>query len=129
MPLLVYSTKTNDAEERLLRVIELLLPEKKLKFYRSIDDLSARLRQPVFNPRIIILLAASRKELENILSIRELLEDAKIILIVPDTDPATLARGHTLRPRFLSDCNSDFVDVAAVVGQMIKNLEHNSRHD
>jgi len=129
MTLLVYSTKTNDAEERLLRVIELLLPEKKLKFYRSIDDLSARLRQPVFNPRIIILLAASRKELENILSIRELLEDAKIILIVPDTDPATLARGHTLRPRFLSDCNSDFVDVAAVVGQMIKNLEHNSRHD
>lgn len=129
MPLLVYSTKTNDAEERLLRVIELLLPEKTLKFYRSIDDLSARLRQPVFNPRIIILLAASRKELENILSIRELLEDAKIILIVPDTDPATLARGHTLRPRFLSDCNSDFVDVAAVVGQMIKNLEHNSRHD
>ncbi|MEQ8180517.1 MAG: hypothetical protein ABRQ28_05430 [Smithellaceae bacterium] len=129
MPLLVYSTKTNDAEERLLRVIELLLPEKKLKFYRSIDDLSARLRQPVFNPRIIILLAASRKELENILSIRELLEDAKIILIVPDTDPATLARGHTLRPRFLSDCNSDFVDVAAVVGQMIKNLEHNSRRD
>ena len=129
MPLLVYSTKTNDAEERLLRVIELLLPEKKLKFYRSIDDLSARLRQPVFNPRIIILLAASRKELENILSIRELLEDAKIILIVPDTDPATLARGHTLRPIFLSYCNSDFVDVAAVVGQMIKNLEHNSRHD
>jgi len=129
MTLLVYSTKTNDAEERLLRVIELLLPEKKLKFYRSIDDLSARLRQPVFNPRIIILLAASRKELENILSIRELLEDAKIILIVPDTDPATLARGHTLRPRFLSDCNSDFVDVAAVVGQMIKNLEHNSRRD
>jgi hypothetical protein len=129
MTLLVYSAKTNDAEERLLRVIELLLPEKTLKFYRSIDDLSARLRQPVFNPRIIILLAASRKELENILSIRELLEDAKIILIVPDTDPATLARGHTLRPRFLSDCNSDFVDVAAVVGQMIKNLEHNSRHD
>ena len=129
MTLLVYSTKTNDAEERLLRVIELLLPEKKLKFYRSIDDLSARLRQPVFNPRIIILLAASRKELENILSIRELLEDAKIILIVPDTDPATLVRGHTLRPRFLSDCNSDFVDVAAVVGQMIKNLEHNSRRD
>lgn len=129
MTLLVYSTKTNGAEERLLRVIELLLPQKKLKFYRSIDDLSARLRQPVFNPRIIILLAASRKELENILSIRKLLEDAKIILIVPDTDPATLARGHTLRPRFLSDCNSDFVDVAAVVGQMIKNLEHNSRHD
>lgn len=129
MVLLVYSTKTNDAEERLLRVVELLLPENKLKLYRSIDDLSNKLRQPVFNPRIIILLAASRKELENILSLRVLLEDAKIILIVPDTNPATLARGHTLKPRFLCDCHSDFVDVAAVLGQMIKKLNQNNRHD
>jgi len=129
MTLIVYSTKTNEAEKRLHRVIELLLPAKKLKLYRSIDDFSHRLRQPVFNPRIIILLIVSRKELEDILSIRELLEDAKIILIVPDTDPATLARGHTLRPRFLSHCNSDFVDVAAVLGQMIRKMEHNRRHD
>lgn len=123
MTLLIYSTKTDGAEERLLRIIELLLPEKELKFYRSIDDLSDVLRQPIFNPRIVILFASSRKELEHILSIRELLEDAKIILIVPDTDPATLARGHTLRPRFLSDCNSDFVDIAAVLSQMIKKLK------
>ncbi|MEN6621913.1 MAG: hypothetical protein ABFD50_10225 [Smithella sp.] len=123
MTLYIYSTKTDGAEERLLRVIELLLPEKELKFYRSIDDLSDVLRQPVFNPRIVILFASSRKELEDILSIRELLEDAKIILIVPDTDPATLARGHTLRPRFLSDCNSDFVDIAAVLSRMIKKLK------
>jgi hypothetical protein len=124
MTLLIYSTKTDGAEERLLRVIELLLPEKELKFYRSIDDLSDVLRQPVFNPRIVILFASSRDELEDILSIRELLEDAKIILIVPDMDPATLARGHTLRPRFLSDCNGDFVDIAAVLSQMIKKSQH-----
>lgn len=129
MTLLVYSTKTNKAEERLLRIIELLLPEKKLKFYRSIDDFSDRLRQPVFNPRIVILLTTSGKELEEVLFIRELLEDAKIILIVPDTDPATLARGHTLRPRFLSSCNSDFVDVVAVLGQIIRKIEHNGQHD
>jgi len=125
MTLLIYSTKTDGTEERLLRVIELLLPEKELKFYRSIDDLSDELRQPVFNPRIVILFASSRDELKDILSIRELLEDTKIILIVPDTDPATLARGHTLRPRFLSDCNSDFVDIASVLSQMIKKLEQN----
>ncbi|MEN6332381.1 MAG: hypothetical protein ABFD57_10375 [Smithella sp.] len=75
------------------------------------------------------MLAASGKELEDILSIRELLEDAKIILIVPDTDPATLARGHTLRPRFLSDCGSDFVDVAAVLGRMIERSAGMNRDD
>ena len=129
MTVLFYSTKKNDAEERLFRVVELLLPEKKIELYRSIDDLSRQLRQPVFSPRIAVLLASSPEELENIISIRELLEDIKIILIVPDINPATLARGHTLRPRFLCDCNSDFVDVAAVLGQMIKKLGQNNRYD
>lgn len=124
MTLLIYSTKTNGSEERFLRIIELLLPEEKLKFCRSIDDLSNELRQPAFIPRIVILFASSTEELEDFFPIRELLEDTKIILIVPDTNPATLLKGHILRPRFLSDYNSDFVDIAAVVGKMIKKLEH-----
>jgi hypothetical protein len=129
MTLLIYSTGTEGAGERLIKVIELLLPEKKFELCRSIDDLSKRLRQPVFNPTIAILLASSMEELQDILSIGELLEDTKIILIVPDTNPATVAKGHTLRPRFLSNCNSDFVDVAAVLGQMIRKLGQNNGID
>ena len=119
MTLLIYSTTTSLEEKRLLRIIELMLPEKEFKFYRTIDDFSQRLRQPVLKQRIVILLLNSTKELEDVLSIRELLEDTKIILIAPDTNQATLARGHILRPRFLSDCKSDFVDVAAVLGHII----------
>ncbi len=128
MTLLIYSTTTSLEEKRLLRIIELMLPEKKFKFYRTIDDFSQRLRQPVLKQRILILLLNSPKELEDVLSIRELLEDAKIILIVPDTDPATLARGHILRPRFLSDGKSDFVDVAAVLGRIIRKIGHYEQH-
>jgi len=124
MTFLIYSTTTTLEEKRLLRIIELMLPEKKFKFYRTIDDFSQRLRQPVLKQRILILLLNSPKELEDVLSIRELLEDAKIILIVPDTNPATLARGHILRPRFLSDSKSDFVDVAAVLGRIIRKIGH-----
>jgi len=124
MTLLIYSTTTSLKEKRLLRIIELMLPEKEFKFYRTIDDFSQRLRQPVLKQRIVILMLNSPKELEDVLSIRELLEDAKIILIVPDTNPATLARGHILRPRFLSDGRSDFVDVAAVLGRMIRKIGH-----
>jgi hypothetical protein len=122
MTLLIYSTTTSLKEKRLLRIIELMLPEKKFKFYRTIDDFSQRLRQPVLKQRIVLLLLNSPKELEDVLSIRELLEDAKIILIVPDTNPATLARGHILRPRFLSDSKSDFVDVAAVLRRIIRKI-------
>lgn len=30
-----------------------------------------------------------------------------------------------LRPRFLSNCNSGFMDIAAVLGWMIKKSQHN----
>jgi tRNA splicing ligase len=87
------------------------------------------LRQPLFNPTIAILLATTREELQDILSIRDLLWDIKIILIVPDMNRGTVAKGHTLRPRFLCDCNSDFVDVAAVFSLMIRNLSYDNNVD
>lgn len=121
MSLLVFSTKTNAAEKRFLRVTELLLPWKDLIICRTINELSDEFRQPHLNPRIVVLFASTQKELNDILSIREFLADTKIILIVPDTNPSTLARGHTLRPSYLSTCNTDFVDIAAVLGKMIKN--------
>jgi hypothetical protein len=129
MALIIYSSKTEDAGERLLSVIGLLIPENKLEVYRTISELSQRLRQPLFNPTIAILLATTREELQDILSIRDLLWDIKIILIVPDMNRGTVAKGHTLRPRFLCDCNSDFVDVAAVFSLMIRNLSYDNNID
>jgi len=121
MALLIYSTKKEGAGERLQRVIELMFPHNVFEIYRSIGELSKRLRQPVLNLTIAILLASSREELLDLLSLRELLWDMKIILILPDSTPRTIAEGHLLRPRFFSDCSSDFVDVAAVLNLMISN--------
>jgi hypothetical protein len=71
---------------------------------------------------VAILLASSKEELLDLLSLRDLLWDIKLILILPDSTPGSIAQGHLLRPRFLSDCGSDFVDVAAVLNLMISNL-------
>lgn len=122
MALLIYSTKTDGADKRLLRVIELLFPRHKFKICRSSGELSKWLKESVFNQTIAILLASSREDLQDILSLRGLLLDMKIILIVPDSDQNTFAQGHMLRPRFLTDCNSDFIDVAAVLNLMVRNM-------
>jgi hypothetical protein len=123
--LLIYTSKTEGAGERLFRVISSLFPERDLEIYQSIGKLTKRLRQPIFYPTIVILLASSKEELQDILFLRDLLENAKIILILPDSNPETLAVGHTLRPRFMSDCGSNFIDLAAVLTLMIRNLDRN----
>jgi len=121
MELLIYSSINDGAGGRLLNVMRMLLPEKKFELCRSIEEFSQRLRQPIFNPTIAVILALSREELQAIISIRHLLEDTKIILIVPDTNPDTMKKGHTLRPRYLTNCESDYVDVAAVLKRMLSH--------
>ncbi|NVM57217.1 MAG: hypothetical protein HWN51_03755 [Desulfobacterales bacterium] len=68
---------------------------------------------------IAVLLAASREELSDILSIRDLLTDIRVILVLPDRDDDTIAKGHTLRPRFFTYADSDFVEIAAVLSKML----------
>lgn len=118
MNVLFYGKMTHGSGERLKKVIEALVPEN-VKICRTIDSLCHGLRQPGHNMTIAVLLASSREDLVDILSIRDLLYDVRIILILPDRKDDTIAKGHTLSPRFLSYIGSDFIDVAAVLDKML----------
>ena len=123
--IIFFSTSCGEAEERLLRVIETVVTARDIKTYRTIDSLSRGLRQRRNDDDIVILLASSKVELHylNLVSLRHLLSDMKIIVILPDSNADTVAKGHILKPRFLSYCDGDFQDVAAVLSRMIENME------
>ena len=124
---ILFSTSQRKSGERLQRIVEAVVSEKNVKIYRTIDALSGGLRQPRNDVSVALLLASSRMDLHELVSLRDLLWDIKIILILPDSDPETIAKGHILRPRFLSDCDSNFQDVAAVLSRMIKNSDTNKK--
>jgi hypothetical protein len=119
-----FSTVRGEPGERLLRIIESVVSKEKVKICRNIDALSRTLRRPRDCAAIAILLATSGKDLPDILSLRDLLLDIKIILVLPDSDPDTVSKGHILRPRFMSDCSSDFQEIAAVLKRMVENLDN-----
>jgi len=66
-----------------------------------------------------VILAPGRKILLELQDLDQMLERLRVILILPDADPQTIARGHNLRPRYLSNIQSDFQDVAAVLRKML----------
>ena len=68
---------------------------------------------------MVILLAVTQKDLDDILVIRKMLQNMRIILIAPDNKDATIAKGHLLRPRFMCHIMSDFTEISDV----IKNIE------
>jgi hypothetical protein len=123
--IIFFSTSCGEAEERLIRVIETVVSKDNMRIFRTVDSFSKRLRQPRKDADIAVLLASSKVELNylNLISLRNLLWDMKTIVILPDSNPDAVAKGHILRPRFLSYCDGDFQDVAAVLSRMIENLE------
>ena len=121
MDILLYTTKGNRAGTYLKHVIESLVFEGKTEAYDSIEAFGIRLGQTLYEEAIAVLLAGNREELLEILTIGDLLNDIPIILIIPDQDRDTVHTAHTFTPRFLSQTDSDFKDVAAVLKKMLAN--------
>ena len=118
---IIYLSSRKESGDKLREIIETVVSYEDIRFYRTIDTLSQGLRQPRNDVNVAVLVASNRVELHDLIALRSLLWDIKIILILPDSDPNTVAEGHILRPRFLIDCHSNFQDVAAVLNRMIGN--------
>ncbi len=127
MELIYYSTEKNNAGKHLNSVIQHLSQEIRLENFSSTHKLSLRLRQPVYDIAVAVLLAGNRKELLDFLSIHDLLANIPLILILPDRENDTVSKGHRFHPRYLAYVDSDFSDVGLVLEKMISNIRHGKR--
>lgn len=108
------------AGERLEGVIRGLVRREGIRVYRTIDDLGWGLRQPgeIMDP--LVLFPATKGDLIQLIRIRHLFMNHRVVLVLPDKSEETIARGHTLYPRYVSYCDGDFSDVAAVLEKMLR---------
>ena len=90
-----------------------------ISVYTSVSAFCTRLRHAPTHGAIIVIVAADDKELPTYMSIRPLIEDAPIILIVPTGDAALLVKAHTFHPRFIGDLESGVQEVIAVIHKML----------
>ncbi len=118
MKILFYTYSMTGPGKRVKKILKQLIPKKNLELHRKTEQLSRRIKKSSYDLDIAVLLAGSKKELSDILSIRNQLLDLRIVLILPDREEKTITQGHTLYPRFLSYVDSDFKDLQAVVNKM-----------
>jgi len=126
MNILFYQTTNNGPGERLREVICTIVSKGYIETYTTLDTLSFRLRRPKHGVTLAVLLAATKAELMGLLSLRDLFQDVRIILILPDRKKETITKGHTLYPRYLSYADGDFKDVAAVLEKMMGYINSNN---
>ncbi|WP_319588178.1 hypothetical protein [uncultured Desulfobulbus sp.] len=118
MNVLLFAAKNTESGERLKRSIETLASLGSLTDCWNISDLIHHLQTPDPLPEAVVLQAASKHELKALESFRFRLEQVFFVLVLPDADPETVARGHQLRPRFIVYQDSDFSEVGAVLERL-----------
>jgi len=125
MSVIYYNSMNNDTGDRLQRILEADISEKKIERYRSIEGLSIRLRKSNLENNIVILVINAIEEIYQICSIKKLSNNIRIILILPDRSDEIISSGFKLYPRFISYIDSDFKDVADVLNRMMMLAEKN----
>ena len=123
MKVLYYGTTTNGAGKRLHKAIESVVPIEDIEVYRDIEALGRRLRLPTCDLSISVFFTKNKADLFDLILIKKLLLNLRILLVLPDGDNETITMGHTLFPRFLTYADSDFKDVEAVLKKIIQK-EH-----
>lgn len=129
MNLLLYTSGTDDASRQLVEMAITYAERGTAEIFHSLENLTTRLAQPKNNQTAVVLHAATAKELGQILSIYDFLQDIKLILILPDREEPAVAKGHKLHPRFLSYADSDFADIGAVLNKMFENTLSETRRN
>ncbi len=77
------------------------------------------LRSRMHSQDIVILHLATARELDDFLAAQSLFDDIRLLLILPDNNPALLTKSHELRPRFVDiDQGDNFDRVMAVLNKM-----------
>ena len=122
MKILLYMKRNSATGNRLQSGIAMTAPHDRIEIVRTIEDLPRSFRLTENKPAIAIIMVTDRQELLEIISMQHLLNDTKIILILPDDRKDIFTLGCKLYPRFVSYTGSDFKDVLAVVEKMMKNL-------
>lgn len=118
MNVLLYTAKHTESGDRLKHSIETVEFLESLTDCWNLSDLVEFFKTPDPLPDTVVLQAATRQDLRVFEKYRFRLEQVFFILVLPDSDEETIARGHQLRPRFIVYQDSDFSEVGAVLNQL-----------
>lgn len=106
--------------DRLKKSIESRITDERIEVYQSVEKLSQRLRQPHDEVEVAVLITSSYQGLRDVLSIKHLLGDLGIILVIPDQNRETITLAHQLRPRLLGYMSGDLSTIPSVLAKMLK---------
>ncbi len=113
------------SDERFQGLVELVNSQAEAVVAQTLEGLTHNLRQPKHDLAFAVLITSNQEELTSLIKLGILLEDLRIVLILPDRDGDTITMGHKLYPRFLTDIEDTSNTLELVINKMLDNLNPN----
>jgi hypothetical protein len=120
MTYIYYANEYSEAGEILNQMLQSAFSKRRMKRCRTIAELTKRLHEPVYDVSVVVLLIENSIELEQIIALKDVLWDIKLITILSSQASLSQKELLTLRPRFMTWTDSDFSHVVEVLGNMMK---------
>ncbi len=124
MTLILYAPRFDEFGRELKKALESEVEDADLETYEGLHNLTGRLRRPVEDPAIVVILAGGLDDLQELMSVEWLLKRVRIMLVLEESDAETLKVAHRLRPRYLGYREDDVHTIPAVTNNMIQGFIH-----
>jgi hypothetical protein len=118
--LIFYAAAANGKTAKILDRIEAVLPAAVIVVCRTPQELSRGLMRPLSEVIAVVLNVGARDDLMDILSLRDVLHETRVILILPEPEREILVMGHSLRPRYLTYLDEEPEALASVLGKILE---------
>ena len=123
--LVVYAKMGCGILERIETVIDLLGIQNETYVSRTITELTQSLIDYNDQFTVFLLLVGSQRDLREIISIGNLFQNTRLVIILSEPADEMMVEALALRPRFISYFDS--MEISAVLGKML-GLEAERKH-
>lgn len=117
--LLFYSAQKHRVVDTLAVALRGQLPAQTVLYCNDMETLELRLRQPRRDLEILLVFIGDAIEMAKLSSLRTLLLDLRLVLVLPFRDADTVAWAHTFGPRFIAYADNGSEPIAAVLTKML----------
>jgi hypothetical protein len=118
--ILFYFSMANGTGNELLKMMEKFPVDIRVRVFRNWKIFARELISPRTDSAVAVIFISQREELFDAVSIRDLLHEYRLILILPDEEEETISLGHHLRPNFLTFKKGNLQDLEIVLKKMLR---------
>lgn len=119
MEVLIYFSSETGTGAQLEKIMKKFTADVQLRVFRNWMIFVNKLMSPKINRVIVVIVISQREELLDAISIRDLIHEYRLILILPDEEEETISLGHSLRPNFMTYKMGNLHELEIVLKKML----------